>query len=392
MATFFKKTCSVQDSTNAANNRFYQVEKQTVDAAARSTHLPRRIRVTSWHIVAVLLLTLCFVTTYFFLERQALWPKEHLRERSNLFMRLPVIVNKADLGFGHLFRINMTPTYCPSSLPLRLWRQQLSPSLCIYQRSRELGLTMADHNVRLAQYLALHRASLHLIALRCRSKVPLHKDWPNSPRPSVEDIHNWVGQDYNAGIRLDNLVAIDWDVLAPARDWFCKHRRHVTTISITRRGVHMLFARGDQTVSSCRFEHGDIKTGNAAQIVAPGSCVQGHVYRFAPGADALAGLTTFNPIWFSHARSFRGTARQIPCGADRTLRAWHYVNAIPGVAEGNRDNKCFAVACKLVQGFGLGVAEAWPILLAYNARCAPPLTNMRQLKRKLLEAKRRANT
>jgi len=54
-------------------------------------------------------------------------------------------------------------------------------------------------------------------------------------------------------------------------------------------------------------------------------------------------------------------------------RACSYVAAMPAAVSGQGGhNQTFAVACVLVQGFGLSAEEALPILREYNQRCQPP--------------------
>ena len=69
-------------------------------------------------------------------------------------------------------------------------------------------------------------------------------------------------------------------------------------------------------------------------------------------------------------------------------RASRYVEALPSAISGSRGHDAlFRVACALAQGFALQDAEAWPILLEYNARCLPPWSE-RELKHKLAEARK----
>ena len=64
-------------------------------------------------------------------------------------------------------------------------------------------------------------------------------------------------------------------------------------------------------------------------------------------------------------------------------RARRWVAKMPAAVSGQNGHAAtFHVACVLVQGFGLAVQEALPILSEYNARCMPPW-NERELLHKL---------
>lgn len=69
-------------------------------------------------------------------------------------------------------------------------------------------------------------------------------------------------------------------------------------------------------------------------------------------------------------------------------RATKYVDAMPPAISGSGGhNATFAVAIALRHGFDLSEDEAWPILLDYNKRCAPPWTE-KELRHKLASANR----
>ena len=54
-------------------------------------------------------------------------------------------------------------------------------------------------------------------------------------------------------------------------------------------------------------------------------------------------------------------------------RARRYLAKMPPAVSGQHGHdQTFSVACTLVQGFGLSVAEAGPLFAEYNTRCSPP--------------------
>ena len=75
---------------------------------------------------------------------------------------------------------------------------------------------------------------------------------------------------------------------------------------------------------------------------------------------------------------------------DLIERARRYLAKMPPAISGQHGHdQTFAVACTLVQGFGLSVAEAAPLFAEYNARCSPPWSE-HDLAHKLTDADRAA--
>lgn len=69
-------------------------------------------------------------------------------------------------------------------------------------------------------------------------------------------------------------------------------------------------------------------------------------------------------------------------------RARRYIEKMePAVSRAGGHNATFHVACVLVHGFGLSVAEALPLIREYNQRCRPPWSE-RELLHKLQSAER----
>lgn len=90
------------------------------------------------------------------------------------------------------------------------------------------------------------------------------------------------------------------------------------------------------------------------------------------------------------ARTYAST-RQRPDQAAIIERARRYVEKVPGAVSGQRGHDAtFKVACRLIEGFGLTVDEARPILQGFNARCSPPWT-AHEIEHKLMSAERRAD-
>ena len=67
-------------------------------------------------------------------------------------------------------------------------------------------------------------------------------------------------------------------------------------------------------------------------------------------------------------------------------RIQRYLDAIPPAVSGNKGHdQAYVVACALVHGFALSIAEAEPFMREYSARCAPPWSD-REIKHKLESA------
>jgi hypothetical protein len=89
--------------------------------------------------------------------------------------------------------------------------------------------------------------------------------------------------------------------------------------------------------------------------------------------------------------SLRYTSPSASAGPlDLIERARRYLAKMPPAVSGQHGHdQTFAVACTLVQGFGLGVADAAPLFAEYNARCSPPWSEP-DLAHKLTDANRAA--
>jgi hypothetical protein len=87
------------------------------------------------------------------------------------------------------------------------------------------------------------------------------------------------------------------------------------------------------------------------------------------------------------SRKVRGIER-IKRNSAQTLadRARRYVEKMPEAISGSGGHDAlFAVASVLIHGFDLPEADAWQILIEYNARCQPPWSE-RELRHKLSSA------
>jgi len=225
-----------------------------------------------------------------------------------------------------------------------------------------------------------------LVILGAGAKTPLHKNWPKRS-VSLFEVQKAFRDKLNLGIRCDNLTVIDFDAKEPAREFFRKYESVIKIIVETRRGIHFYFARAE--MGNKQNREFDVRSGPGGYVVAPGSVVQDHLYKFVPGFELSEDLGQLPKELLNKLETPTGTQQKFEQKGDMVARAVAYVESIPGESEGNRDNKLFYVACKLL-GFGLSKDQAYPILLAYNQRCEPPVDTKR-IFRKLEEAERKAS-
>lgn len=76
------------------------------------------------------------------------------------------------------------------------------------------------------------------------------------------------------------------------------------------------------------------------------------------------------------------------CDKARSWRAQRYLAVLPAAIVGQHgDLHTFRVCCRLVRGFALSDADAFALLVDWNARCEPPCSE-RELMDKLYRARR----
>ncbi len=86
------------------------------------------------------------------------------------------------------------------------------------------------------------------------------------------------------------------------------------------------------------------------------------------------------------------TTGQVPNCPHVIQRARSYLERMPPSRSGHRGHdKLFEAACRLVQGFGLSIDDAFPLLREFNSRAEPPWTES-DLRHKLEDAQARADS
>ena len=218
-------------------------------------------------------------------------------------------------------------------------------------------------------------------------KKPVARNWPNliiEPSEIIAHVQRGGNVGWQHGL---GTIAIDCDGRPSAEETW-KLFGPFSTIVRTRRGIHFICAYDGDDIGNFVKARGlfDIR-GKHGYTVCPPSRIDGFQYEFVEGYDEIRKdyMTVFDPEWLPKQTV---SMEQAEKSGDMVVRAVHWTNAIPGEPEGYRDNKLFYVACKLVRFFGLSKIEAYPILVSFAARCEPPVTNQKQLLRKLDEAEK----
>lgn len=116
------------------------------------------------------------------------------------------------------------------------------------------------------------------------------------------------------------------------------------------------------------------------------------IVSWAPDAVAdLPALDAWLPALVEPVRPPWPSAPTTPTTADTASvidRVRAYLDKTPPAIEGQHgDEHTFKVCCRITRGFGLSPADAWPLLLEWNARCQPPWSE-RDLQAKLDSAAR----
>lgn len=225
-------------------------------------------------------------------------------------------------------------------------------------------------------------ADMGLSVIPLNGKVPCIADWPKKATKDVETLREWFSEGlHNIGLptgKENGLVVLDFDEKEKAREFFKTWKNMVGCITETRRGIHMYFSYPDFDVgnSSDREAKIDVR-GKGGQVVYPHSMVGEHIYRFVEGYELdPRKLTPFRREWLPEKKTPSGGIHPNDSILGRISRARKYVEKCEGAVAGEGGhNQTFRIACKLVRqppnGFGLTIEQAWPLMLAYNARCEP---------------------
>ena len=236
-----------------------------------------------------------------------------------------------------------------------------------------------------------------VLALRPGSKIPSGpwRKW-RSERASHDQLDQWLEHESNLAIVCgqSQICVLDADSIA-AEDRIANYHTPMTART-PRGGLHAYFQapEGDPLHPRARIENLalDLRAG-PSYIVASPSWSREQQSSWAWQGEILPPneLPRFDPRWFPipiQPTTFQPILADHNPPSPQLRRAAAYLATIEGaISGGGGHNKTLYAAAALIQKFGLTVAEAWPLFVAYNARCVPPW-NERDLYRKLQEAAR----
>lgn len=224
------------------------------------------------------------------------------------------------------------------------------------------------------------------------------KDLQRTPE-TLAGIEAWFAEhpEWNVGLVTGadgKIVVVDADS-AVAVDFVHARLPQTPMQVVTGKGIHFYYRHpGHHIPNNVRLREMPLDVRGDGGVVATAESEHwtGHVYRFVeePTAAMLAELPPFDPAWLADDPPRAQRSIDVDSVESRIRlirRAVLYIDKCePAVSGQAGHNKMFATACKLLdappRGFGLNVAEATPILTAYNLRCQPPFSD-RELEHKI---------
>lgn len=238
--------------------------------------------------------------------------------------------------------------------------------------------------------LDLARRGFNVFPLIPNGKIPLISGWQSKATTDPIQIAQWWTEEpqANIGVATERLLVVDIDPRKGGGETMKALRLTEdfpeTLVSATAGGgAHIIFTLPDgETVAGGTNKLGqgiDIKA-HGGLIVAPGSTIDGKVYRWFPdrGPDDIEPAEA--PQWIRDQCS-RPVERSAQAGqrvAEETQESidraeWWLAKHAPEAVEGERDNTAFKVAAKLYD-FGVTPETCREYLLQWNEGwCHPPL-------------------
>jgi len=202
-------------------------------------------------------------------------------------------------------------------------------------------------------------------------------------RLSLADVRRLWGFEqktrYNIGLLMgaSRAVAVDVDDIAEARKLY-KLLPKTEIITRTPRGAHLIYKAPEIEVSPAvkilvKGIVCDIRAG-ASYVVGPGSEVDGKKYQ-AIGKWTWDKVPVFDPGWLE---SKQAAKRKVEPIRDDTLmrifRATKWSEKVePAVEHQGWHDRFFWYMCQLRDKFGLTLEQAFPLVLAFNSKCKPPM-------------------
>ncbi len=141
----------------------------------------------------------------------------------------------------------------------------------------------------------------------------------------------------------------------------------------------------------------DVRTDGGLAMLPPSRTRGGEYAWLTDGLSPIASLPVARISWSRDQKKKQIHSVITPLDDDAVMvrRAMAWIACVEGAVSGNRGHdRTFRVVCKLLhpapRGFGLTLAQAWPLLLMWNRTCEPEWT-VRELEHKCSDAKKVLN-
>lgn len=203
---------------------------------------------------------------------------------------------------------------------------------------------------------------------------PLNGKKPLSPwvgtQSTADDIRHWISQGVKSlGLITEHLAVVDCDDKETGRAFFRKYRTKIRTIIESPRGAHFYFRNDGSITNRQHVEHQGITydiRGEGGYVVAPGSIVNGHEYKFVDGYSEVdpEKLEPFDPSW-----SPQSGKQVITRGRVSDVRS--YVMRIESV-DGECGSRGLVRAAAICRDNSLTESEATVLMLEWNQQKAQP--------------------
>lgn len=209
-------------------------------------------------------------------------------------------------------------------------------------------------------------------------KKPSYPNWPDI-ESTARDIRHWISQGFQSfGLITEKLAVVDCDDKETGRAFFRAYRKQIRTIIQSPRGAHFYFRNDGSITNRQHVEYRgltyDIR-GIGGYVVAPGSVVASHEYRFVDGFGEIdpTKLEPFDACWSPPAGSPSITRGQI-----NDVR--NYVMKIESVS-GEYGSRGLVRAASVCRDNGLTESEATVLMLEWNQQRAQPPWSEHELTR-----------
>jgi len=247
--------------------------------------------------------------------------------------------------------------------------------------------------------VALDALAKGLVVIPCYpgTKVPMVK-WKQYQEelPTEELIHEWFeGTRNNLALICTGMVLFDGETAEKAEVILRECGDTPYKVRSGGGGIHLGYRRrkGSVLTNQVRIKglEIDIRTNGGLAMLPPSVTKKGQYEWLTQGLLPIAELPVANIGWTRERTKKQVKSLVVESSDDlMVIRARAYLATVEGAVSGqNGHNKTFRVACKLTHpypiGFGLTIAQAWPLIKEWNEQCEP-IWSDRELLHKLEDA------